>query len=309
MTFRSSALAAVILGFAIMAHVTIAQAQNRTAPQSQPANAGPNDLSPAAASAIQKRVELYLRNLYAWGPSFEVKAGPVTASPLKGLYQVSVTVTEQGQSDSAVVYVSADGRYMVRGEIQDLNTDPLAATREQLHLDGYASKGPADARVILVEFADFECPSCRQLDQVLRAILPKYPQVRLVFKDFPLEQIHPWAMTAAVAGRCVLQQSSEIFWKFHDSVYDQQELISPENASTKLADLAAMAGAKPTEFGACMTDPKTPDAVRKSLDEGHMVQVSWTPTTFIDGRRIVGPDAALIEQYIQFDSTTPSPKP
>ena len=86
---------------------------------------------------------------------------------------------------------------MFRGEIQDLNGDPLADTRQQLHLEGYPSKGPANAKVVLVEFADFECPVCRQLDQGLRELLVKYPQVRLVFKDFPIEQIHPWARTAA----------------------------------------------------------------------------------------------------------------
>lgn len=297
---KARVLIAAILVFSFM---FMARAQNKPA-QSQPAKSAAADLSPAAVSAIQKRVETFLRSLYAWGPTFEVKAGAISASPVNGLYQVPVTVTENGESDSATVYVSGDGRYMFRGEIQDLNVDPLAVTRQQLHLEGYASKGPADAKIVLVEFADFECPSCRQLDQVLRAILPKYPQVRLVFKDFPLEQIHPWAMTAATAGRCALQQSADVFWKFHDAVYDQQDLISPENAFTKLREIATAAGAKPEEFSTCMADPKTPEAVRKSMEEARAVQVSATPTTFIDGRRVVGPDAAQIEQFIQFDSTT-----
>lgn len=299
------ALFAVLIMFAPVSAVLQAQS---AAPQAHSATAAPAALTPAATAAIQKRVESYLRNIYAWGPTFEVKSGPVTASPVNGLYQVSVTVTQQGESDSALVYVSADGHYMVRGEIQDLNTDPLAATRQKLHLEGYASMGPADAKVVLVEFADFECPSCRQLDQVLRALLPKYPQVRLVFKDFPLESIHPWAMTAATAGRCALQQSSEIFWKFHDTVYDQQDVISPENAYNKLTDLATAAGAKPDAFKTCMADPKSAEAVTKSIEEGHAVQVSATPTLFVDGRRVVGPDASLIDQFIEFDSAPQPPR-
>ncbi len=64
----------------------------------------------------------------------------------------------------------------------------------------------------------------------MRSIEAKYPQVRVVFKDFPLTQIHPWAMTAALAGRCTYQMNPEAFWKFHDAVYDNQDLISPANA-------------------------------------------------------------------------------
>jgi protein-disulfide isomerase len=156
--------------------------------------------------------------------------------------------------------------------------------------------------VVLVEFGDLECPSCRQLDLVLRAVLPKYPQVRLVFKDFPLVSIHPWAMSAAITGRCVLQQSSDAFWKYHDAAYDNQDLISPENAYTKLTDLAVQAGAAEDKLRTCTSDPKTQALVEQSIAEGRAVDVTGTPTTFVDGRRLVGPDQAVLEQYIQFDS-------
>ena len=86
----------------------------------------------------------------------------------------------------------------------------------------------------LVEFSDFECPVCRSLHDVLRSLLPTYPQVRVVFKDFPLETLHPWARTAALAGRCAYQQKPEAFWKVYDSIYDNQEIISAENAWSSL---------------------------------------------------------------------------
>jgi protein-disulfide isomerase len=273
-------------------------------PQEQAAKSAAQASTPSNEAAIEKRVEQFLRNVYAWGPDFEVKAGPVNPSET-GLYEVPVKVTADGQSDTATVYVTKDGRYMFRGEIQDLNGDPLAETRQELHLEGYPSKGPANAKVVLVEFADFECPVCRQLDQALRELLVKYPQVRLVFKDFPIEQIHPWAMTAAIAGRCVLQQSPEAFWKFHDALYDNQDLVSPENAYKKLTDLAVAAGARPDALQACMADPKTAEPIHKSIDEAHSLQVMATPTTFVDGRRIVGPDPTLLDQFIKFDLNRP----
>jgi protein-disulfide isomerase len=256
----------------------------------------------AASGSIEKQVEDFLRKWYAWGPDFQVKVGPVKPSPAGDLYEVTVEVTAEGGSDSAVVYVTKDGHYMLRGDLQDLNGDPLGDTMRKLNLQGAASRGPADAKVVLVEFGDLECPSCRQLDYVLRSVLPKYPQVRLVFKDFPLESIHPWAMSAAITGRCVLAQSSDAFWKYHDSVYDNQDLISPENAYNKLTELALQAGASEDKLKPCVADPKSQQLVRQSMDEGHALDVTSTPTTFVDGRRMVGPNQQVLEQYIQYDS-------
>jgi protein-disulfide isomerase len=300
----------VVVTVAVACMIQLARAQNPSPtaqPPKQSVKPSVTEAPPANSAAIEKRVEEFLRNVYAWGADFKVAIGPVKPAAANGLYEVPVKVTADGQSDTAIVYVTKDGRYMFRGDIQDMNADPLAAMRQELHLDGFASKGPIDAKVVLVEFADFECPSCRQLDQVLREVLVKYPQVRLVFKDFPIEQLHPWAMTAALAGHCVLQQGSEAFWKFHDTLYDSQDLVTPENAYAKLTDLAVAAGAKADALQTCMADPKVSDTVHKSIDEGHSVQISATPTTFVDGRRIVGPDPTLLEQFIQFDLAAAGP--
>lgn len=270
-------------------------------PPPKASTASPSDLSSAASAEMTKRVEAYLRKIYAWGPTFQVKMGPITSSAGGALYTVPVDVSMGGQSDTAIVYVTKDGEYLIRGDVANLNLDPLETMRKQLHTDGYAFKGPANAKAVLVEFGDFECPSCRQLDTLLRQMLPQYPQVKLVFKDFPLEQVHPWAMTAAVAGHCVLQKSEEAFWKFHDEVYDSQDLISPENAYDKLTDLATTAGTDPDAFKSCMADPETKNIVQKSIDEGRSLQINSTPTTFVDGRTVVGPDENTLKQFINYD--------
>jgi len=302
--------AAILVGALVLRPMRTASAaapQNSAAkpsPQSD-ANSKPAGKSSAAqtpSGSIEKHVEEFLRRWYAWGPDFQVKVGPQKPSPAGDLYEVPVEVMAQGGSDTAVVYVTKDGRYMLRGDLEDLNGDPLSDTMHKISLQGAASKGPADAKVVLVEFGDLECPSCRQLDYVLRSVLPKYPQVRLVFKDFPLESVHPWALTAAITGRCVLQQSSDSFWKYHDTVYDTQDVISPENAYNKLTELAVQAGATEDKLKACSADPKTEESVRKSMAEGHALDVTSTPTTFIDGRRLVGPNQQALEQFIQYDS-------
>lgn len=281
-----------------------AQADTKT--DAKPAGKSSPAQAPPASGSIEKRVEDFLRKWYAWGPDFQLKVGPMKPAPAADLYEVPVVVTAQGGSDDAIVYVTKDGHFMLRGDLQDLGGDPLRETMRKLNLRGAASKGPADAKIVIVEFGDLECPSCRQLDYVLRAVLPKYPQVRLVFKDFPLETIHPWAMSAAITGRCVLQQSSDSFWKYHDTVYDNQDLISPENAYNKLLEFAVQAGASEDKLKPCIADPKTQDLVRQSMAEGKAMDVTSTPTSFVDGRRMVGPNQEVLEQYIQYDSAHPA---
>jgi protein-disulfide isomerase len=267
-----------------------------------PANsAGPaSQLSSADAAKLQKKAEDFLRNLYAWGPEYEVKAAEPKAAPVEGLYEMNVAVSLQGQSDSALVYVSKDGRYMFRGEISDMNADPFAEVRSKLNLADAPSRGPTDAKYVMVEFGDFQCPSCRQLEYILRDILANNKQVRLVFKDFPLESIHPWAMTAALVGRCAFQQNPDGFWKLHDAIYDNQEKITTEGALDKLIQMGTEAGLDASSLRSCVANPKTTEIVRQSIVEGANLGVEGTPTTFVNGRTVVGPNEPLITRILNF---------
>jgi protein-disulfide isomerase len=275
------------------------------APKTSPSTAAKSDESKdSKTDPLATRVEQYLRNLYAWGPEFGVKIGPTKASPIADLQEVTVTVSKAGQSDSAVIYVSKSGKYMVRGELNDMTADPFAEINSKLNVGSSPTLGPPDATITLVEFADFECPACRQLDLILRDLLPKHPEARLVFKHYPLTEIHPWAMTAAEASQCVYQQDHAAFWKFHDAVYDAQDVITPENAWDKLKDLAGKAGLNEDNFKACMATPEIANHVKSTIEEGHSVTITATPTTFVNGRRVVGPDATTLKQEIEFIHTT-----
>jgi protein-disulfide isomerase len=260
----------------------------------------PADSSATKPGPVESRVEKYLRNLYAWGPEFDIKVGPTKPSLLPELLEVPVTVSMGGQSDTAVVYVSKTGNFLIRGELTDMSVDPFADIRAKLHVGTSPSLGPENAKVTLIEFADFECPSCRQLDLVLRDLLPQHPEVRLVFKHYPLTDIHPWAMTAAIASQCAYQQSPAAFWKMHDAIFDAQDVISPSNVWDKMLDLATQQGLNQEAYKACMINPETAAQVKATIEEGHAVTVSATPTTFINDRRVVGPDKSLIQQHIGF---------
>ena len=255
----------------------------------------------SAPTALQKKVEAYLRNLYAFGPNVQLSVSAPKDSEVPGLLEATVDLKDGENTQSAKFYLSKDGKYLVRGEVSDLSKDPLEETRARLQIKDAPVLGDAKATVTLVEFSDFECPVCRSLHDVLRGLLPNYPQVRVVFKDFPLENLHPWARTAAIAGRCAYQQDPKAFWKVYDSIYDQQEVISAANAWSKMTDFAADAGLNGDVFKACMAGPDAGAQVDASRANGQQLEVGSTPTIFVNGRRMVGADAHVLEQYIQYE--------
>jgi protein-disulfide isomerase len=275
-----------LIGFALLAPAMWAQ------------SAAPAATAP---TALQKKVEQYLRNLYAFGPSVQLSVSVPKDSEVPGLLEATVDLKDGENSQSAKFYLSKDGKYLVRGEVSDLSKDPMAETRARLQIKDAPVLGDPKATVTLVEFSDFECPVCRSLHDVLRGMLPNYPQVRVVFKDFPLESLHPWARTAAIAGRCAYQQDPKAFWKVYDSIYDQQEVISAANAWSKMTDFAADAGLNADTFKACMAGPEAGAQVDASRANGQQLEVGSTPTEIVNGRRMVGADPHILEQYIQYE--------
>ena len=258
-----------------------------------------------SGTPLQKSIEAYLRRLYALGPKVQLTVTAPKESEVPGLLETTVDLKDGENSQTAKFYVSKDGKYLVRGEVSDLSKDPLAATRAQIQMKDAPAMGPANAPVTIVEFSDFECPVCRNLHDTLQTVLPKYPQVRVVFKDYPIEQIHPWARTAALAGRCAYAQDPKAFWKVYDSIYGQQDLISAGNVWDKMMDFAGEAGLNQDTFKSCMAGPEAAAAIDASKANAQTLEVSSTPTVFVNGRRMVGADAKLLEQYIDYELAHP----
>jgi protein-disulfide isomerase len=266
--------------------------------QTEPALAQPS-VTPEQARLL-KSSEAFIRNLYTWGPEFKVKLGPLGPSPSPDFYTLPIELTLHDQTQTGSFYLSKDGKMFIRGELFDISVDPFAASRAKLHIEGNPSKGPEHPSVTMVEFADFECPDCRELHGSLKAIETHYPQLRIVFKDFPLAK-HPWAETAAIGARCAFMQSPATFWKINDDLYDGQDLISTENVWQKLVDFASQAGLDTGAFKVCMASPDAKKAVEDNMADGAALGVNSTPTVFINGRLIVGSDAAALTQFIDFE--------
>jgi protein-disulfide isomerase len=295
---KTSLTMTAMLALGLLAPASGAQ----TAPDNPPVAVKPATATPTAEQTpLQKTIEAYLRNLYAFGPDVQLAVSAPKETGIAGLLETSVSVKTGESAEDAKFYVSKDGKYLIRGEVSELGKDPLALNRAAIDIKDAPAYGDPKATVTLVEFSDFECPVCRNLHEVMRGMLKNYPQMRLVFKDYPIEVLHPWARTAALAGRCAYQQNPAAFWKVYDSIYDNQEIISAENAWMKMAEYSGQAGLNPDAFRACMASAEAGAAVDASRANGQKLDVNSTPTIFVNGRRLVGADPHLLEQYIQYE--------
>ncbi|MGB8802810.1 MAG: thioredoxin domain-containing protein [Candidatus Acidiferrales bacterium] len=255
----------------------------------------------AENTQILKNTESFIRELFAWGPDFKLKIGPLSPSPSQYFYTVPIEVTVNGQTDKGTVFISKDGKTFLRGEMFNTAANPYADNIAKLHTEGNPSVGPTDAKVTVVIFSDFQCPHCRKLSNTLATIIPEYPQVHFVFKDFPLTQIHPWAETAAIGAHCAYMQSPKAFAPVDAQIFAEQDLLSAENIWEKLISYATQAGLDPDAFKTCMSSPEAKAAVDASHREGEALNVTSTPTLFVNGHPLVGGDKATLEQYIKYE--------
>lgn len=243
-------------------------------------------------SALDKaQMEAYVRHLLAVIPEVQIKVDDPKPTSVPDLLQVDVHFTYGDRGQDETFYVTKDGQHILRGYVYNFAENPFQEDLNKLKTDAAPSFGAAGAPVTLVEFGDFECPNCKEEAKTLRDNVPtKFPnKVRVYFKDFPLEAIHPWAKPAAIAGRCVYRQSPAAFWQFHDWIYEHQTEITPDNLKDKVLDFAKSAKDVDTlQLGRCIDTKATESEVDASMAQGKSLHVDATPTLFVNGRRLIG---------------------
>ncbi len=158
----------------------------------------------------------------------------------------------------------------------------LEPRREAVTATGPA-RGPSSAPVTIVEFSDFECPFCGRFEPVLQRVLAKYPtQVRLIYRNYPLPQLHPQAQKAAEAALCAQQQGK--FWDMHDLLFAEQKSLAIED----LKDKAQRIGLERAAFDECLDSGKMRDAVAVDVEAGDALGIQGTPASFENGRFVSG---------------------
>jgi protein-disulfide isomerase len=156
--------------------------------------------------------------------------------------------------------------------------------RVDVNITGAPFKGPANAPVTLVEFSDFHCTFCKQIEDknTFTQLLSKYgDQLKIVWIDYPIDQLHPQARQAHEAARCAGDQGK--FWEYHKALY-----TGAPKAGDQLKTVAQQVGLDITSFDACLSSGKHQAAVQKDVDQGKRLAVTGTPTFFVNGRPLIG---------------------
>lgn len=173
-----------------------------------------------------------------------------------------------------------------------VNLKPPPVFRADVKVDGAPFKGAAKAPVTIVEFADFHCPFCKQVLPTLTQLLSRYSEkVKVVFKDYPIDSLHPAARKGHEAARCANDQGK--FWAYHDKLYENAPKASPE----QLKAYAKEVGLDLAAFDQCFSSGKYQAAVQKDVEEGTRAGVTGTPAFFINGRLVSG--AQPLERFAQ----------
>ncbi|MGO9228581.1 MAG: thioredoxin domain-containing protein [Bryobacteraceae bacterium] len=260
----------------------------------------------AAKSALDKATfEAYVRHMYVMDSQIKVQISDPQPDEMPGFSEVTVRASRGDQSMDLVFHISKNGQKIVQGAIYDIARNPFQADLAKLKTNGAPGEGTSGAPVAIVEFSDFECPYCKEEAKMLHDhLLSTYPtQVKLYFKEFPLEAIHPWSKRAAMAARCVQRQNVDAFWAYHDWIFANQDKTTAENLRDQVLDWAKgqnqIDGMK---LGSCMQNKETEADVDKTLAQGRELGVNSTPTLFINGRRIEKSiDWASLKSIVDFE--------
>jgi protein-disulfide isomerase len=256
--------------------------------------------SPTTANDVKRdrRIELLVRAQLQVPPDYDVKIGVRTKSAFPGYSTLPITFSLPSKPDATPVTVdfllTDDGATLVRLQKFDLTKDPANVAQ----LANRPVRGAATAKVTIVNFDDLECPYCARLhEELFPQTLERYKGlIRVVYKDDPLVEIHPWAMHASIDANCLADQSGQAYWSYVDYVHSHVDEVSGldrdvAKASATLDRLAREQSAKDklnaAQLDACLKKQDN-GAVLASMQEADHLNIDGTPTLFVNGERLSG---------------------
>lgn len=295
-----------------------APAAAATPAASAAAAAAPVDPLPAAnprfftaTTPTVDTVNSFLKQVWGWDSNRLWRVEAIQTTPAPGVAKVTVFIAlkndPKAQVQSATFFVTPDGKHAIEGTgIVSFGATPFAATRDLLreHADG-AWRGVPAKDLELVEFADLQCPHCKEAQSVMDDIVHDFPKAHVVFQLFPLVDIHPSAFKAASYGVCAQKQSNDAFFKFAAGVFETQEGLSSATEDTLLKAAAKRAGLDSDAIAACAATPATKDIVNANIKLAADAGVDQTPLLSVNGRMLplTGVPYEAVKQLIQYQAT------
>lgn len=291
-------LSCAALALVLAAGVPSSVAQAKPAPSApEPAAAsGPQfpPTSPAnftAAQPTKAEVDAFLKTSWGYDANRVWQIYAIQRTDAPGVSKVTVFIGEKPKPQLAELtfFVTPDGHHLIsQNSMLDFGPHPYAAKYSILRKEANGpSLGDKNSKMMLVEFADFECPHCKEAEPLVEKLVHDFPQARYVFQFFPLVSIHPMAFQAAAYGACVYRMGGDAaFFKYADAIFAAQNELEGKDADTALNNSVTPTGLDPGKVAACANSPEGKAPVEASMQLGTKLGVDETPTLFINGRAV-----------------------
>ncbi len=252
----------------------------------------------ASSPDVNRRIEKQIRATFHIPAQVSMKIGTPTPSEFTGYDTVKVTFGDGERSKSYDFLLSKDGNTLVQMTKMDLSKDPNAEVMKKIDTTGRPFRGAKDAKVVVVVYDDYQCPFCSRMHATLfQDVMKEYgDRVKVIYKDYPLFEIHPWAGRAAVNANCLATQSSGAFWDFADTVHYNGKQIQGEKRPLEAQiaeldrvtmDIGKRHDVDMTKLEACVK-AQNQDTVQASVKEAEALGVTGTPAIFINGIKLDG---------------------
>jgi protein-disulfide isomerase len=250
---------------------------------------------PAAPDAVlNRRIETVVRSQYDLPQDVNLTIGARTPSQFNGYQTLTVILSHGAKTQSINFLISSDNKTLTRFDSFDIGKDPADA----VNIAGRPIRGNPLAKVTVVNFDDLECPFCARMHQELfPGTMEHYKDlVRYIYKDDPLEDLHPWAMHAAVDANCLAAQSGTIYWAYVDYVHGHVGEVTGEDrdlgksvaALDRIARQEATVGKlDPAQLNVCLAKQDEMQ-VRASNKEAEALGLDGTPELYVNGERVNG---------------------
>ena len=300
-SFALLAVSATAFQAAAQQQVPAAPAENQAAPAQEPSApvpAAPSFPKPdpkdfTAPSPTKDEINAFFTASWGYEPDRVWQVQAIQKTPVEGFSKITILMgdkTGKEKSSAFQFFVLPDGKHIIaQNDIYPFGANPYAANRAmvQEQADG-PYRGSASKDLELVEFADFQCPHCKEAQANMDKLVADFPKARIVFQNYPLERIHPQAKLAAEYAVCVTKLGGSLaFFQFADAAFEGQDgLSTADGATLTLNSAATKAGLDPAKVSSCAALPATSEAVEKSVKLAEDLNVTSTPMLLINGRQM-----------------------
>jgi protein-disulfide isomerase len=244
----------------------------------------------ALGTDVKGEIVQHVREQFKVPETTSLSVGPFHNSGFPNFWATTVAAENGKQKRTGDFYITRDNRVLVLGSIFDLGLDLKREALRAIVTTNQPTQGPAHAPVTIVEYADLECPMCVRLHEFFeKELLPKYgDKVRIIFKEFPLVQIHDWSLTAAIANQCVYEIKPEAYAPYRSLIFQNQSTTNAANVRDNLLGYADQVGVDRVRLAGCLDSKASLPRVDEGSREAKRLEIQSTPTCFINGRMLVG---------------------